>query len=115
MKNLVTGICLICTTLLATSGLALVQAKDITVGQKNKTFILDGQKIEAINVNQGDTIHFANNDPWFHNIFSLSNLKTFDLGSYPQGESRPVTFNKKGTVEIECAIHPHMFLEVTVN
>lgn len=115
MKKLVIGMCLLCASLLANSGFALVQAKDITIGQKNKTFILDGQKVETITVNQGDTIHFENNDPWFHNIFSLSDLKTFDLGSYPQGESRAVIFDKKGTMEIECAIHPHMFLEVTVN
>ena len=114
MKKLVTGICIVLGSLIATSGSALVQAKDITIGQKNKTFVLEGNKIETISVNQGDTIHFANNDPWFHNIFSLSDLKTFDLGSYPEGESRPVTFDKKGTLEIECAIHPHMFLEVTV-
>ena len=96
------------------SSSATVLAKDITIDQQNKTFLLVNAKVEAITVNQGDTIHFMNKDPWFHNIFSLSDLKTFDLGSYPQGESRPVTFDKKGIVEIECAIHPNMHLEVTV-
>lgn len=100
--------------LITTSCLVSAQAKDITIGQKNKTFVLDNQIVEAININSGDTIHFMNNDPWFHNIFSLAQTKTFDLGSYPQGESRPVTFNAKGTYEIECAIHPNMFLEVIV-
>jgi len=90
------------------------QAKDITVGQKNKTFILGDKPVEAVKVKIGDTIHFMNNDPWFHNIFSLAEAKTFDLGSYPQGESRPVTFDAKGTFEVECAIHPNMYLEVTV-
>ena len=115
MKKIVIGIILLCSGLAASNGIAIVQAKDITIGQKNKTFVMDGQKVETINVNQGDTIHFENNDPWFHNIFSLSELKTFDLGSYPQGESRAVVLDKKGTIEIECAIHPNMFLEVTVN
>ena len=98
--------------LLVFSCIVAAQAKDITIGQKNKTFVLDNKPVEAITVQPGDTIHFLNNDPWFHNIFSQS--KTFDLGSYPQGESRPVTFDKKGTFEVECAIHPNMFLEVIV-
>lgn len=104
------------TAILVTVGstLAAVNAKDITIGQKNKTFVLDGTKVESVTIKLGDTIHFGNQDPWFHNIFSLSELKTFDLGSYPQGESRPVTFDKPGVVEIECAIHPNMSLEVTV-
>ena len=100
--------------LLAFSCVVSAQAKDITIGQKNKTFIFDNKSVEAITISQGDTIHFENNDPWFHNIFSLSETKTFDLGSYPQGESRPVTFDTRGTFEVECAIHPNMFLEVIV-
>ena len=114
MNRFVTAIIVTITLLVAVSGSAMALAKDITVNQQNKTFLIDNAKVEAITINQGDTIHFMNNDPWFHNIFSLSDLKTFDLGSYPQGESRPVTFDKKGVVEIECAIHPNMHLEVTV-
>ena len=108
------GLLALTAVLITTNGIALVQAKDITIDQQNKTFLLNDEKVEAITVNQGDTIHFMNKDPWFHNIFSLSDLKTFDLGSYPKGVSRPVIFDKKVTVEIECAIHPNMFLEVTV-
>ena len=108
------GLIALTTILITSSGVALVQAKDITIDQQNKTFLLNNKKVETITVNQGDTIHFMNKDPWFHNIFSLSDLKTFDLGSYPKDESRPVIFDKKGTMEIECAIHPNMYLEVTV-
>lgn len=100
--------------LFAVTCLVSAQAKDVTIGQKNKTFIFDGKAVETISIVKGDTIHFQNNDPWFHNIFSLTQAKTFDLGSYPQGESRPVTFDAPGNFEIECAIHPNMFLEVTV-
>ena len=63
---------------------------------------------------KGDTIRFKNEDPFFHNIFSLSDLKTFDLGSFPKGESKTVTFDKVGTAEVECAIHPEMYMEVTI-
>ena len=85
-----------------------------TIGQKNKSFVTNGSKVEKLKVKVGDTIHFKNQDPFFHNIFSLSDIKTFDLGSYPSGQSKSVTMDKAGISEIECAIHPHMFLTVEV-
>ena len=60
-----------------------VQAKDFEVTQKDKKF---NQK--AMNVSLGDAISFKNEDQYVHNIFSLSDTKTFDLGSYPQGNRR---------------------------
>lgn len=80
-----------------------------TVGQKNKQFT---KKTLVIKV--GDKVRFTNNDPFFHNVFSLSPTKTFDLGSYPKGESREITFDKAGKVEVECAIHPHMRMTIEV-
>ena len=112
--NKITTAVIVTITVATAAGSVSAIAKDITIDQQNKTFMLNNAKAETITINRGDTIHFMNKDPWFHNIFSLSDLKTFDLGSYPQGESRPVTFDKDGTVEIECAIHPNMILEVIV-
>lgn len=89
-------------------------AAEHTVQQQNKTFVQNGAAIEKISVKVGDTVHFKNEDPFFHNIFSLSPLKTFDLGSYPAGESKSVVFDKAGMAEVECAIHPQMFMEVEV-
>lgn len=91
-----------------------VQAEEHVIDQKNKAFVYQGGEVEAITLNTGDTIRFKNEDEFFHNIFSLSDLKTFDLGSFPKGESKSVTFDKPGVVEVECAIHPEMFMEVTV-
>ncbi len=91
-----------------------VHAEEVVVGQHNKTFVVDGNKVEAITIHVGDTIRFKNEDPFFHNIFSLSDLKTFDLGSFPKGQSKTVTFDKPGMAEVECAIHPEMYMEVTV-
>jgi plastocyanin len=85
------------------------QAKDLEVTQKNKQF---SQKSIVIQV--GDSINFKNEDPFVHNVLSLSDVKTFDLGTYPQGQSKKVVFDKAGTVEIECAIHPEMKLIVEV-
>ena len=85
-----------------------------TVDQLKKSFVLKGQKIEALSVKVGDTIHFKNRDPFFHNVFSLSDIKTFDLGSYPAGKSKSIIADKVGIMEVECAIHPQMFLTVEV-
>lgn len=91
-----------------------VSAGEITIDQKDKQFSQNGKIVEKLSINVGDKIHFRNLDPWFHNVFSLSEISTFDLGSYPKGKSKSVTFDKKGMSEIECAIHPHMYLEVEV-
>jgi hypothetical protein len=47
-------------------------------------------------------------DPIYHNVFSPSPLKRFDLGKYPRGESRAVTFNRPGVVNVFCDIHSDM-------
>ena len=62
----VTGfICLACVS---------AQAQEFTVDQTNKHF-----SVSTLTVKAGDQIRFLNNDPFFHNIFSLSDTKTFDL------------------------------------
>jgi plastocyanin len=93
---------------------SIAQAEQFTVSQKNKTFMMHDVKVEKLTIKAGDTINFLNEDPWFHNIFSLSELKTFDLGSYPKGQSKSVTFDKPGEADIECAIHPGMQLKLEV-
>lgn len=91
-----------------------VHAENLLVEQKNKTFVNKGTKVDLLKIKIGDTIEFKNLDPYFHNVFSLSDTKLFDLGSYPEGQSRSVTFDKAGKVEVECAIHPNMKMTVEV-
>jgi plastocyanin len=62
----------------------------------------------------GTTVDFPNHDALFHNVFSYSQSKEFDLGRYPKGDSRPVTFDKPGVVSIYCDIHAHMNAVVLV-
>ena len=62
----------------------------------------------------GSTISFPNMDPIFHNIFSLSKPKSFDLGSYDKGETREVVFAKPGIVDVYCHLHPNMAATVVV-
>lgn len=89
-------------------------AKEIEVTQKSKTFMVQKSPAKALRVNVGDSVSFRNDDPFFHNVFSASKAKEFDLGSYPQGQARKVVFDKEGTVEVECAIHPDMKLRIDV-
>jgi plastocyanin len=84
-------------------------AEEHVVSQKNKAF-----SVEKLKIKVGDSVSFRNDDPFFHNIFSLSDVQTFDLGSYPQGQARKTTFAKPGKVEVECAIHPNMKMEIEV-
>ena len=62
----------------------------------------------------GSTVSFPNMDPIFHNIFSLSKPKTFDLGSYDKGETRRVQFPRAGIVEVYCHLHPNMEATIVV-
>jgi plastocyanin len=93
---------------------AVGHAADLLVEQKGKTFIYNGAKAATLKIKVGDSVEFKNMDPYFHNVFSLSDTKLFDLGSYPQGQSKSVTFDKPGMVEVECAIHPEMKMRVEV-
>ncbi len=96
-------------TLLTVAPFAFAQAAEHKVTQKDRKF--DKQHIE---IKVGDTVHFENQDDFFHNVYSLSDSNFFDLKSYPKGESRANTFNKPGVVNVECAIHPDMKMVVEV-
>ena len=93
---------------------APVSAGEYEVTQNAKRFMLKGKPVEKITIHAGDAVRFKNEDRFFHNIFSLSEIQMFDLGSFPKGESRTVTFDKAGVIELECAIHPEMILTVEV-
>lgn len=56
----------------------------------------------------GTSVEFPNQDPFFHNVFSLFNGKRFDLGLYESGTTRSVRFDREGVSYIFCNIHPEM-------
>jgi plastocyanin len=62
----------------------------------------------------GTTVEFPNADPIFHNVFSVSPVKRFDLGRYPKGHSKRVTFDRPGLVNVYCEIHSNMAAFVLV-
>ena len=62
----------------------------------------------ALPIRMGTTVSFPNSDPVFHNVFSFSKPKRFDLGRYPRGETKTVRFDEPGIVRVFCEIHSHM-------
>jgi truncated hemoglobin YjbI/plastocyanin len=56
----------------------------------------------------GSTVSFPNFDPVYHNVYSASEARSFDLGVYKNGQSRDVTFDKPGLVRVECNVHENM-------
>jgi plastocyanin len=56
----------------------------------------------------GTVVDFPNSDRTFHNVFSLSRPKRFDLGRYAAGRSKSVRFDRPGIVRVFCDIHAHM-------
>jgi plastocyanin len=63
---------------------------------------------ELIIIPVGTTVSFPNQDGFFHNVFSYSKAKRFDLGRYPKGEAKNVTFDEPGTISVLCEIHKWM-------
>lgn len=69
---------------------------------------------EMLVVQAGSKVSFPNLDPIFHNVFSLSGAKAFDLGNYPKGETRIVAFPEPGIVYVNCHLHANMAATIVV-
>lgn len=67
-----------------------------------------------IGVVAGQKVRVVNSDPVYHNVFSLSSVKRFDIGRRPRGEYADVVFDKTGIVQVFCDIHPHMSATIVV-
>src|SRR5580704_8069563 len=82
----------------------------VTLEQKNREFSPDLVVIAA-----GSTVSFPNLDPIFHNVFSLSKPRSFDLGNYPKDHTRTVVFQKPGVVFVNCHLHPNMSAAIVIS
>jgi plastocyanin len=77
----------------------------VETSQKDLTFVTP-----LIAVRTGTTVVFPNLDNTYHNIFSYSKPKRFDLGRY-RSDERPIpsqAFDQPGLVTLHCDIHEHM-------
>jgi plastocyanin len=80
-----------------------------TLDQRNESFV---PPVVAITV--GSSVDFPNSDRVYHNVFSLSKTRRFDLGRYPRGQSRSIVFDRPGVVRVFCEIHSHMSAYILV-
>lgn len=84
-------------------------AGDVTIFQENKKFAQ-----EEVTIKAGQTVTFANKDPFTHNVFSSTPGMSFELKTQKPGESSDVKFSKAGEADVRCAIHPQMRMKVKV-
>jgi plastocyanin len=79
------------------------------IAQRNEQF---HPRVTAVTT--GTTVEFPNEDPYFHNVFSLSRAATFDLGRYRSGQSRARTLTRPGIVKVFCHLHAQMSAAIMV-
>jgi plastocyanin len=74
------------------------------MSQKNMLFAPD-----LIAIRVGGAVEFPNLDDTYHNVFSYSKTRRFDLGRFRK-EEKPgtITFDKPGVVTVHCEIHDRM-------
>jgi plastocyanin len=96
----------------ASAGTANIAAPAVPIAkmeQENRRFVPEMLVVQA-----GSKVSFPNLDPIFHNVFSLSGAKTFDLGNYPKGDTRIVSFPEPGIVFVNCHLHANMTATIVV-
>lgn len=75
----------------------------VVMDQRNEAFVP-----HVLAVTTGTTVDFPNSDRIYHNVFSLSKTRSFDLGRYAVGRSKSIRFDRPGIVRVFCDIHSHM-------
>jgi plastocyanin len=80
-----------------------VPSRRVVLDQRNLSFV---PSILVVQV--GTTVALPNNDRVLHNVFSFRDGRQFDLGLYPVGTVRRVTFDRPGVSRVFCNIHPNM-------
>jgi plastocyanin len=78
--------------------------------QRNRQF-----EPSLIPVTAGGKVSFPNGDPFYHNVFSPSDARKFDLGQFRSDESaKLLEFPKPGVIDVFCNIHPEMAATILV-
>jgi plastocyanin len=84
-------------------------APDASMRQTQKAFVP-----QVLVVPIGTTVHFPNDDKFYHSVYSDSPSNPFDLGLYDTGPGKAVVFENTGVVEIRCHVHGSMHATVVV-
>jgi plastocyanin len=83
--------------------------KDRVMEQRNRDFAP-----KMLVVRLGSMVSFPNYDSVYHNVFSRSEARAFDLGIYKNGQSRELVFDKEGIVRVGCNLHANMAAWIVV-
>jgi plastocyanin len=81
----------------------------VTTTQKDANF-----EPHVLPVAVGTTVRWPNEDDIFHNVFSMSEAKQFDLGYYKKERVPEIVFDQAGVVDVFCAIHTKMHCVILV-
>jgi plastocyanin len=89
-----------------------IEARNVPPAPAPRKVVLDQRDLafspHVLAVRVGTIVEFPNSDRVFHNVFSFRDGKRFDLGLYPVGAVKYVTFDRPGLSRIFCNIHPNM-------
>lgn len=80
-----------------------------TMGQRDLKF-----SPRVLPVMVGSTVDFINEDKVWHDVFSSSQAKSFDVGLYAPGKTKKITFDKPGVIRVLCNVHPQMEAYIVV-
>lgn len=81
----------------------------VILDQKDNSFVPN-----LLPIKKNQVVRIRNSDPVYHNVFSLSSTKKFDVGRRPRGEYLEVKFEKQGIVDVFCDIHSSMHAVIYV-
>lgn len=84
-------------------------ANNPTMKQINRTFIP-----HVLPIIVGQEVDFPNYDSIYHDVYSESAVKKFELPAYANGASKSLKFNKIGVAELFCGIHTNMNAYIVV-
>jgi plastocyanin len=88
----------------------------LALADDSHTVVQQGRAFHPVEVtiNRGDTLTFANQDEFIHQIYVKSDALSFDSDEQPPGQNVALKFPASGTFEVKCHIHPKMLLTVHV-
>lgn len=95
--------------LVLAAAVAATSTTSHSISQKNKAL-----SETTVTVKPGDQVTFSNDDAVVHNVFSGTPGMAFNLKTQAPGVSAHIAFDKEGTVDVRCAIHPTMKLTITI-
>lgn len=99
------------------SAFALVAATALPCSAADHVIALKGMTYQPaiVNAKVGDTLRFVNDDGVEHEVFVPTKGFGTDLGMQKPTVVTELKLTKPGTFEVECVVHPHMLLKVTVS